>query len=80
MREQHSHLEPAEVVAGDEAGRDAGDTGQELTEGRLHQKFSKKVGNFHDLGGGGGSGKDIFPIFSKLLRKNVPHVAKSLNN
>ena len=30
--EGESHLQPAEVVAGDEAGRDAGDAGQELTE------------------------------------------------
>ena len=32
MRVDHSDLEPAEVVAGDEAGRDAGDSGQQLAQ------------------------------------------------
>ena len=35
------------------------------------KSFQKKVGNFHDLGGGGGK---------NCSEKNVPYVAKSLNN
>ena len=32
MRVLHSDLEPAEAVAGDEAGRDAGHSGQQLAQ------------------------------------------------
>ena len=67
--EGESHLQPAEVVAGDEAGRDAGDACQELTEGRLHQKFSKIVGNFHDLGRGV-QGRS----FSRSAQKKMLHM------
>ena len=42
MRELHSDLEPAEVVAGDEAGRDAGDPGQQLAEAQ-HRLPSQAV-------------------------------------
>ena len=42
MRELHSDLEPAEVVAGDEAGRDAGDPGQQLAEAQ-HRLPSQSV-------------------------------------